>query len=90
MSIYNNDTSKIYTYLIPMAPQEPQAYGVKKLTEIWTYLLDEIKNCEKLAKKMKQTNTITSVVKAGLITSTVITGRGSIATYVLACLFVLH
>ena len=43
MSIYDNETtSKIYPDLNPTAPQEPQTYCLKKLTEIEAYLLDEI------------------------------------------------
>ena len=35
MSIYDNETtSKIYPDLSPRAPQEPQTYRLKKLTEI--------------------------------------------------------
>ena len=37
-------------------------------------MLDEIEAREKIAKKMKRSNTITGIVDAGLITSTVITG----------------
>ena len=42
MSIYDNETIKIYPDLNPMTPQELQAYRLKKLTEIEAYLLDEI------------------------------------------------
>ena len=41
MSIYDNET-KIYPDLNPMAPQEPQTYRLKHLTEIEAYLLDQI------------------------------------------------
>ena len=41
MSIYNNDT-KIYLDLNPSAPQEPQIYRLKRLTEIGAFFLDEI------------------------------------------------
>ena len=53
MSIYDNETSKIYPDLNTTALQEPQTYCFKKLTEIEAYLLDEIEVCERLAKKMK-------------------------------------
>ena len=53
MSIYDNRTSKIYPDLNPTAPQEPQTYGLTKLTEIEAYLLDEIEVRERLTKKMK-------------------------------------
>ena len=46
MSIYDNDT-KIY----PAAPQEPQVYRLKKLTEIETFFLDEIEARRQEAKK---------------------------------------
>ena len=32
MSIYDNETSKIYPDLNPTAPQEPQTYRLKKFT----------------------------------------------------------
>ena len=50
MSIYNNET-KIYPDLNPTAPQEPQTYWLKKLTEIEAFFLDEIEVCERIAKK---------------------------------------
>ena len=49
MSIYNNET-KIYPDLNPTAPQEPQTYQLKRLTEIETYFLDEIEVLERIAK----------------------------------------
>ena len=86
MSIYDNETtSKIYPYLNPTAPQESQTYGLKKLTEIEAYLLEEIEVCERIAKKMKLFNTITGIVNTGLITSTVITGGISIAVFASGC-----
>ena len=81
MSIYDNETNKIYLDLNPTAPQEAQAYRLKKLTEIEAYLLDEIEVREWLAKQMKRFHTITSIVDTGLITSTVITGGASIAAF---------
>ena len=81
MSIYDNETSKIYLDLDPAAPQELQTYCLKKLTETEAYLLDEIKVRERLTKKMKRFNTITSIVDTGLITSTEITGGVSIAAF---------
>ena len=81
MSIYDNKTSKIYPDLNPMAPQEPQTFRLKKLTEIKAFFLDEIEARERLVKKMKQFNTITGIVHTGLITSTVITGGNSIAGF---------
>ena len=56
MSIYGNETNKIYPDLNLTTPQEPQAYRLKKLTEIETYLLVEIEVRERLAKKMKRFN----------------------------------
>ena len=82
MNIYHNETtSKSYPDLNPMAPQESQIYRFKKLTEIEAYLLDEIEARERIAKKMKRFNTITGIVDAGLITSTVITEGISIAAF---------
>ena len=40
MSMYDNETNKIYPDLNPMTSQEPQANRLKKITEIETYLLD--------------------------------------------------
>ena len=63
MSIYDNETtSKIYPDLNPTAPQEQQTYQLKKLTEIEAYLVDDIEVRERIAKKMKRFNTITSIV----------------------------
>ena len=82
MSTYDNETtSKIYPNLNPTAPQGPKTYRLKKLTEIGSYLLDEIEVCERIAKKMKRFNTITGIVDTGLITLTVITGGISIAAF---------
>ena len=80
MSIYDNET-KIYPDLNPTAPQEPQSYRLKKLTEIETYLLNEIEVRERIAKKMKRFNTITGIVDTSLITSTLITGGISVAAF---------
>ena len=81
MSIYDNETSTVSPDLNPTAPQEPQAYRLKKLTEIEAYLLDEIEVREPLTKKMKLFNTMTGIVDTGVITSTVITGRVFIAAF---------
>ena len=81
MSVYNN-TSKIYPDLNLTAPHNNEAY-----------LLDEIEVRERLAKKMKRLNTITSIVNTVLITSTIITGGVFIAVFtsgVVLCLFVLR
>ena len=52
------------------------------MSEIEAYFLNEIEVREQIAKKkMKQCNTITYIVDTGLITSTVITGRISIAAF---------
>ena len=80
MSIYDNET-KIYPDLNPTAPQEPQSYRLQKLTEIEAYFLNEIEYRKRIAKKMKRLNTITGIVDIGLITSTVITGGISIASF---------
>ena len=72
MSIHNNDT-KIYPDLNPSAPQEPQTYWLKKLTEI------EVRRWE--AKKKKRLNAIIGIVDTGLITSAVIAGGASISAF---------
>ena len=51
MSIYDSETSKIYLDLSPTAPEEPQTYRLKKLTEIEAYLLNEIEVRERVAKR---------------------------------------
>ena len=50
MSIYDNET-KIYPDLNPTELQEPQAYRLKKMTEIEAFFLDEIEVRERIAKK---------------------------------------
>ena len=80
MSIYNNE-SKIYPDFNPRAPQEPQTYRLNKLSETEAYFLHGIGVREQFTKKMKRFNTITGIVDTGLITSTVITGGISIATF---------
>ena len=79
--MYDNKTSKFYPDLNSTAPQEPQTYRLKKLTEIEAYLLNEIEVRERKAKKMKRFNIITCIVDTGIITSTVITGGVSIAAF---------
>ena len=84
MSVYDNDTSKIYPTLGPSAPpsQEvnPQTYRLAKISEIEVYFLDEIDAREKLAKKIKRFSTITAVLDTSLITTIrAITGGISIA-----------
>ena len=83
MSVYDNDTSKIYPTLGPSAPpsQEvnPQTYRLAKLSEIEAYFLYEIDAREKLAKKIKRFSTITTVLDTSLITTTGINGGISIA-----------
>ena len=82
MSIYDSETtSKIYLDLNSTAPQEPQTYRRKKLTEIEAKQFDEIEVRERIAKKRKQFNTITGIVDTGLITSTVITVGVFIAAF---------
>ena len=80
MRIYDSET-KIYPDLNPTAPQEPQTYHLNKSSETETYFLNQIEVREQIAKKMKRFNTITTIVDTGLITSTVITGRISIAAF---------
>ena len=80
MSVYDNET-KIYPDLTPTAPQEPQSYRLYKLSEIEAYFLNEIEVREQIAKKMKRFNSITGIVDARLITSTVISGGISIAAF---------
>ena len=57
MNIYvNKTTSKLYLDLNPTARQEPQAYHLKKLTEIKAYLLDEIE--VRIAKRIAKNQAI--------------------------------
>ena len=80
MRVYDNET-KIYPDLNPTAAQETQTYRLQKLTEIEGYLFNEFEVRERIAKKMKRFNTITSIIDTGLITSTVITGGISITAF---------
>ena len=80
MNIYDSET-KIYPDLNPTAPQEPQSYGLNKLSEIEAFFLNEIEVREQNAKRMENRNTITGIVDTGLITSTVITEGISIAAF---------
>ena len=80
MSVYDNET-KIYPDLNPSAPQETKSYRLNKLSEIEAYFLNEIEVREKIAKKMKRFNAITSIVDTSLITSLVITGEISVAEF---------
>ena len=80
MNIYDNET-KIYPDLNPTAPQEPQSYGLNKLSEIEAFFLNEIEVREQNAKRMENRNTITGIVDTGLITLTVITEGISIAAF---------
>ena len=78
---YTTMKPQIYPDLKPTAPQEPQSYGLNKLSKIEAFFLDEIEVREQIAKKMKRFNTTTSIVDPGLITSTMITGGISIAAF---------
>ena len=80
MSMYDNKT-KIYPDLNPSAPQEPQTYRLKKLTEIEVFFLDEIEERRREAKKKKRLNTIIDIVETGLTTSAVIAGGASIPAF---------
>ena len=73
ISNYNNET-KIYADLNPSAPQEPQTYRLKELTEIEVFFLDEIEALRRQVKKKKRLNKATRIVGTGLITSAAITG----------------
>ena len=53
MSINDNET-KIYPDLNPSAPQEPQTYWLKKLTETEAFFVDEIEERRREAKKEKR------------------------------------
>ena len=77
MNIYDNEISQIYSDLNPTAPQ---TYRLQKLSGIEAYLLNEIEDNGREAKKMKRFKTITGIVDTGLLTSAVITGGASIAT----------
>ena len=78
MSIYHNET-KIYLDLNPTPPQESQTYRLKKITEIEAYLLDEIEERRRQAKKKKRFNKIVGIEDTSLIASSVIIRGNSIA-----------
>ena len=80
MSVYDEET-KIYPDLNPSAPQEPQAYRIKKLTEIEAFFLGEIEERRRQVKKKKRFNTIIGIVDTSLITSSAITGGTSIPAF---------
>ena len=80
MTICNNDT-KIYSDLNPTAPQEPQAYRLKKLTKTEAFFFDEIEIHRREAKKKKRLNTVIGIIDAGLSTSAVIDGGASIPAF---------
>ena len=80
MSVYEEET-KIYPDLNPSAPQEPQAYRIKKLTEIEAFFLGEIEERRRQVKKKKRFNTIIGIVDTSLITSSAITGGTSIPAF---------
>ena len=79
MSIFDNETSKIYPDLNPTAPQEPQRHRLNKLSEIEAFCLNEIVVRGQNAKKKKRLSKMT-IVDTDLITSAVTTGGLSIAT----------
>ena len=81
MSIYDNET-KTYLDLKTLAPQEPQTYRLKKLTEIEAFFLHEIEYRRRQAKEKKLLNTATRIVDTGLVTSAAITGGVSIPAFV--------
>ena len=72
---------KIYPDLNPTAPQEPQAHWLKKITEIEGYLLDEIEERRRQAKKKKLFNKIIGIVDIGLTTLSAIAGGSSIPAF---------
>ena len=83
MSVYDNDTSKIYPTLGLSAPPSQevnlQTYRLTKISEIEAYFLDEIDARKKLVKKIKRFSTITAVLDTSLITTAAITGVISVA-----------
>ena len=64
MSIYNNETNKIYP-----GHKSHKYITWKKLTEIETYLVDKTDAFDSLVKKKKQFNAITSVHRPNNISS---------------------
>ena len=81
MSIYNNEASKIYPDLNPTAPQGSQTYWLIKLSETEAYFFSQIEVRRQNAKNIKRFNTITGILNTGLITSAVIAGGVSTATF---------
>ena len=81
MSVY--DKQNIYPSLEPSCPDEHDeghVYRLKKVEAIEAFLRAEISAREKLAKKFKRFGTTARIVDTCLITTTVFTGGGSIAT----------
>ena len=50
MSVYNNET-KVYLDLNPTAPQEPQSYGLSKVSGIEGFILMKLMFMSELSKK---------------------------------------
>ena len=80
MSIYNQDTN-ICPDLNLSAPQETQAYRLKKITEIEAFFVDEIEARRQEEKKKKPLNTIIGILDTGLIILAVIAGGASIPAF---------
>lgn len=81
MSLYHNETSKIYSDLNSATPKEAQIFPLKTLTEFEGEALMKLKFLKGWPKKIKRFNAIASVLETGLITSTVITVAVSIAVF---------
>ena len=74
MSIYDNETSKIYPDVNPTAPQEPRAYRLKKIRHICSKKFKFVNGWQ---KKIKLFNTITSIDDTGLISKCWLTATAS-------------
>ena len=72
MSLYDNDTNKVFPDLNLTGLQQLQAYHLEKVIKVEGYLPDKIEVRKRIAKKKKQFNTIPNMVDTGLTTSTVI------------------
>ena len=81
MSVYEDNKlyPNIHDASAPPTPDEPQLYRMSKVEELEKFLRTEIGKREQLAKRFKRFGTAARIVDTSLITTTVLTGSGSIA-----------
>ena len=87
LGVYDNDASKIYTELKPIAPSQheanPKNYRLAKISKDEAYFLQLITKREKLATKMQRLTSISNAVGTGLTAAAVVTS--AVSTPAFAC-----